>query len=69
MKHFFQHPLIVPDNPSEVIQDLRNTNQIQFVTISYLQTENEKLIEKIRHLESLLIHLVDKHSEIVLIKK
>ena len=62
-------PSLVPENPSEVIQDLRNTNQIQFVTISYLQSENEKLSEKVRHLESLLIHLVDKHSEIVLLKK
>lgn len=68
MKSLFQ-PTIVPDNPAEVIQDLRNTNQIQFVTISYLQSENEKLHEKVRHLESLLTHLVDKHSEIVLIKK
>lgn len=40
--------------PSEEYQILESINQVQFVTISNLQKQNQELQDKIKHLEQLL---------------
>ena len=61
--------MLLPQEPEQVILDLRNQNQIQFVTINVLRKQLDEANEKIQHLEVILADILAKNDSIFLIKK